>query len=703
MSPRPHGTAWVVVADHAPILAPIGWIFTADLLAIYAHYRLPAGAGFLFALAAVAAAGCWMLYRMRGAYWWLPMRWWNLPERFGLPVPVLRRKNGHAYAAWCWRLGAAWTVLAALVGPFAWFGFPELLLLFGGAGLAAPHLHRNRKIHTGPRTLAGHTVPPGEDDPPPRRRPADLLVNVTHPYDSPLADRQRPAPPAPAGGDAAEYAVPGASLLGSAPPAKTRSPEADAGRAAITDVLDAFQVDAAVTSMTRGPVVTRYEIQVGPGVKVEKVTSKARNLAYALKSSNILIEAPVEGMSAIGIQVPRPEADRETVTLGDVLRSTAGQKDRHPLTAGLGKDIAGKPVVANLAKMPHILIAGATGAGKSVCLNALIISILALATPDEVRMLLIDPKRVELSAYEGIPHLITRIVTLPKEAVDALEWVVGEMDRRYDDMQEFGVKKIEDFNANARAGRLTRDGKPVPPYPYLLVVIDELADLMMVAPRDVEDAIVRITQLARAAGIHLVLATQRPSVDVVTGLIKANVPSRLAFATSSLTDSRVILDQPGAEKLIGQGDALFMPMGQSRPVRLQGAFVSEKEIKAVVARCIEQGAALVEDDPQRRPVHLTVVPDPQDPAPRDAGPIPAEDLDLVIDAAGLVISTQFGSTSMLQRKLRVGFAKAGWIMDRLEAAGIVGPSAGPVARDVLVAAEDKDAAIAALRDAKEAS
>ena len=467
----------------------------------------------------------------------------------------------------------------------------------------------------------------------------------------------------------------------------------------LQEALEAHGVETRLVDMTIGPTVTRYALQLGEGVKVSRITSLNKDIAYALAAADVRILAPIPGQQAIGIEVPNE--DRDVVALGDILTSKESKNATHPLELAVGRDIKGQTVMLNLATTPHLLIAGATGAGKSSCINAMVTSVLMRTTPDQVRLILIDPKRVEMGQYEGVPHLLTAPVTDPKKAANALHWAVREMERRYDILSNCGFRDIAGYNAAYDRDELPvmdfgeEDSREFERLPFIMVVVDELSDLMMVAARDVEDSICRLAQMARAVGIHLVVATQRPSVNVITGVIKANIPARLAFAVSSLADSRVILDQQGAERLVGKGDMLLLGPSSSTPQRIQGAWVEEKEVREVVATWKAQRDSNAEQKVEHEPsdvVEPSVVKEPVVDITEDfSRPVSAaseQDDELYEEARNLVVASQLGSTSMLQRKLRVGFARAGRLMDLLEESGVVGPSSGSKAREVLIAAEE---------------
>jgi S-DNA-T family DNA segregation ATPase FtsK/SpoIIIE len=503
------------------------------------------------------------------------------------------------------------------------------------------------------------SVPPGADAGPGQQLAIDL------------GPAGRPVP----------WKLPPPSLLKPSAAQELDRRQIEAGGHALQHALAAHGVETRLVGMTVGPTVTRYELELGPGVKVARVTSLHKDIAYAMAAPDVRLLAPIPGRSAIGVEVPNRQ--RQLVSLADILRSEEARRASHPLEVGMGRDIAGRPVMVNLAEMPHILIAGATGAGKSSCINSIVSTILMRSTPDQVRLILIDPKRVELGQYNGLPHLLTQVVVNPKRAANALSWAVHEMERRYDMLAEAGVRDITGYNQAFDRGDLTAapgdDSEPTR-LPFVLVVVDELNDLMMVAARDVEESICRIAQMARAVGIHLVIATQRPSVDVITGVIKANIPSRLAFSVSSLADSRVILDQPGAERLIGKGDLLLLTASSSVPRRIQAPWISEAEVRAVVAHWRRQA----------EPQYVEGVEGDAEGRPGSGSTEDGDDDDLLDAAMDLVVRSQLGSTSMLQRKLRVGFARAGRLMDLLERRGVVGPSEGSKARAVLMTVEELD-------------
>jgi len=551
------------------------------------------------------------------------------------------------------------------------------------ARVAAADRRATRRVA---RRIGRHEAAPEPAVAPPRPRPAKQRPKAT-PQPKKTRQRTKPQPtkppkqpvPVTTGGS---YQLPPLDLLdlGGGEEQNRRLLEDTANQ--LEDTLRQHGVDARLTKIVPGPTVTRYEIELAPGVKVNRVSNLAHDIAYALATPDVRLLVPIPGKSAIGVEVPNRR--RRLVSLGDILRSDEAARATHPLTVGLGMDISGRPVMLNLAELPHVLIAGATGAGKSSCINSIVTSLLMRTTPDDVRLIMVDPKRVELGQYNGVPHLLTRVIVNPKKAADALKWAVAEMDRRYDLLADAGVRDIIGYREKLDAGGLDPD--QFDRFPYIVVVVDELNDLMMVAGREVEEAIVRIAQMARAVGIHLVIATQRPSVDVITGVIKANIPSRLAFSVASQTDSRVIIDGSGAEKLVGMGDMLVVTAKEPRPQRIQGAWVREEEIHAVVEWVKAQREAQYRDKEVLEAAAAA--------AAAKAEELEDEDARLVRQAMELVVRSQLGSTSMLQRKLRIGFARAGRIMDILEQRGVVGPSEGSKARAVLMTEEELEEALA---------
>jgi DNA segregation ATPase FtsK/SpoIIIE, S-DNA-T family len=676
-------------------------IVAAGIFIVVSRLRAHAGrfvAGSLLCLCSVAA----MVHLMRGN------------KRVSAPLEVLERVGGVTGALLArpasdvLGIWGAWLLLLVVFGLGAMvvtrtpLARVTSLLRAGGAAVGGFAMGLAARVDLADEEVdeeanAGSSErEEGREPLSPRRRRVGRAATVDS---EPVVDSEPAVPGKPTQlampvGDSGDYKLPPPELLAQGAGGEVSLRSVEETQRALEETLAQFSVDASVTGYTAGPTVTRFEIELGPGVKVNRVLSLSNEVKYALASGELRFLAPIPGRSAIGVEVPN--RTKRIVTLGDVLKSTEAQRNRHPLAVALGVDISGEAVMANITEFPHVLIAGATNSGKSSCMNSMITSVLTRARPDQVRMILIDPKRVELTHFQGVPHLLTPVVTQPKKAASALGWVVREMEMRYEILAHYGMRNLEFYNdAVARGGLVKRsDDDPDPgPLPYILVVVDELADLMMVAPRDVEAAICRIAQMARAVGIHLVIATQRPSVDVVTGVIKANVPSRIAFSVASQQDSRVILDQGGADKLVGQGDMLFLHANSSRPRRIQGAWVTEKEIAAIVGHSRRQGD----------PSYVEGVTTEEPSGALGAGAAGGDDDDLLQEALHLVVRSRLGSTSMLQRKLKVGFARAGRLMDLLEQRGVVGPSQGSKPRDVLMTVDELDDTLAAAHAHDDAS